>query len=70
MNSCSSDETTANDRITICRLQKGDKSNLTVSLNANRLQLTIATARLQVFFSINLKKDEIPSYLMNKFWLS
>tara|TARA_A100001037_G_C15084581_1_gene605991 strand:+ start:110 stop:289 length:180 start_codon:yes stop_codon:yes gene_type:complete len=41
-----------------------------LALNANRLQLTIAAARLQGFFSINLKKDEIPPYLMNKFWLS
>ena len=68
MNSCSSDETTANDRITICMLQKSDKSNLTVGFKCKPFAIDHPGNKLASFFSINLKNDEIPMYFMNKLW--
>ena len=70
MNSCSSDETTANDRITTCRLQKSDKINLTVGFKCKPFAIDHGGNKVaRFFFSNNLKNDEIPEHLTNKFWL-
>ena len=50
MNSCSSDETTANDRITICRLQKSDKSNLTVGFKCKPFAIDHRGSKVARFF--------------------
>ena len=50
MNSCSSDETTANDRITICRLQKSDKSNLTVGFKCKPFAIDHGGNKVARFF--------------------
>ena len=56
MNSCSSDETTAKERITICKMQKSDKSILVVGFKCKPFAIDHPGNKVASFFSINMKK--------------